>query len=172
MTTRRNTKHMNKITALLIALSLTGCATFQPIPEGYSGPLASIKDSGQYEDGSKAQVFAVTEISGNRIMNSFWASANASRGQGFALNLVISERQLPAQPVRVTLKGSHTTAAPIHAIASQMAGTFHSVEGSVDFSPKANGRYVVNGQLQKGASAVWIEDVDSGEIVTEKVSEK
>ena len=162
---------MRKLILALVIAVLAGCATYQPVPEGFTGPTAVVVDSGKYEDGSKAQIFAMVEVEGNRIMNSFWASANASQGRGFALSMSISERSLPAKRMKVTLKGSHTTAAPIHAIASQMAGTFFSVEGVVDFEPKPSGRYVVRGELKKGASSVWIEDAETGQVVTKKVTE-
>lgn len=154
---------------LIAATFFTGCATYKPVPDGYTGPLATISDSGQRESGTKAQLFALTDIDGNRIMNSFWASARASQGQGFALAVVISDRQIPAKPMKATLKASHTTAAPIQAIASQMAGTFFSAEGIVDFTPKPDGKYVVRGELKKNDSSVWIEDVETGQAVTERI---
>lgn len=168
---------VKRIFLLFVAANLFGCATYKPVPEGYTGAVATITDSGRSESGysegsSKAELFALTDIDGNRIMNSFRASAIASHGQGFSLTVVISNRQVPAEPMKATLRGSHTTAAPIHAIASQLAGTFHSVEGTVDFSPKPNGKYVVKGELKKGGSAIWIEDTETGEPVTEKIIEK
>jgi hypothetical protein len=163
---------MRVAVALLMAVMLTGCAAYKPVPEGYTGPIATVADSGHAEDRTKAQLFALTDIDGNRIMDSFWASANASHGRGFALTVVISKRQVPAKPMKATLMASHTTAAPIQAIAGKMAGTFYSVEGTVDFMPKANGRYVVRGELKKTGSSVWIEDADTGQPVTEKVVEK
>ncbi|MBX3664754.1 MAG: hypothetical protein KF834_03620 [Burkholderiales bacterium] len=163
---------MKKISTAIALTLLTGCAAYKPIPEGYAGPVATVADSGSYEDGTKARIFAMTDVDGNRIMNSFWASANASHGRGFALTMVVSERQVPAKPMQVTLKGSHTTAAPIHAIASKMAGTYFSVEGTVNFEPKPNARYVVRGELKKEGSSVWIEDIQTGRAVTEKIVEK
>lgn len=163
---------MKKLFLFAIAATLVGCASYKPIPEGYTGPVATVSDSGHAEDDTKAQLFALTEIDNNQIMNSFWASANASHGKGFALTVVISDRQVPAKPMKATLKASHTTAAPIQALASQMAGTFYSVEGTVDFAPKANGRYVIRGELKKGSSAVWIEDAETGQPATEKITEK
>jgi len=163
---------VRQLLALVMATALSGCATYNPIPEGYTGPVATVTDSGGAEDGSKAKLFALMDIDGNRIMNSFWASANASHGRGFALTVVISERQVPAKPMKAMLKASHTTAAPIHAIASRMAGTFFSVEGVVDFSPRSGGRYVVRGELNKGGSTVWIEDAETGQPVTQKVVEQ
>lgn len=163
---------MKKILATLVASSLFGCAAYKPIPDGYTGLRATVSDSGHAEDRSKAQLFALTEIDGNRIMNSFWASAKASHNKGIALTVVIPDRDVPAKPMRATLKASHTTGAPIHAMASQLAGTFFSVEGTVDFSPKPNGKYVVKGELNKGASKVWIEDAETGQPATEIIVEK
>lgn len=160
------------VAAVVVTAAFGGCATYSPVPEGYTGPTASVADSGRQEDGTKAQLFAMTNIDSHRVMNAFWASSSASYGRGFALSMSIPERKVPAKPMNVTLRGSHATAAPIHAIASQMAGTFFSVEGIVAFDPKPNGRYVVKGELKKGASSVWIEDAETGQPATEKVVEK
>jgi hypothetical protein len=43
------------------------------------------------------------------------------------------------------------------------------VDGVVDFNPTPEGIYVVKGELKKEGSSVWIEDVKTGQIVTEKV---
>lgn len=158
--------------AIAVVITLAGCAANKPVPDGYTGPTATVADSGQQESGGKAQLFALTSIDGKRIPNAFSASAGASYGRGFALTMSVPDRDVPATPMNVTLKGSHATAAPIHAIASQMAGTFFSVEGTVGFEPKPNGRYVVKGELKKGGSSVWIEDVETGLPATEKVIEK
>lgn len=40
------------------------------------------------------------------------------------------------------------------------------MEGVVDFTPDANGRYVVKGELNKGKSSGWIADVETGQPVT------
>jgi len=157
------------IYATLVAISLAGCAAYQPVPPGYAGPVASISDSGFAEDGTKAQLFVLAEVEGNAVQNSFGASANASHGKVFSLTPRFVERQVPAKPMKVKLRASHTTGAPIQAIFSQAAGTFFSVEGVVDFSPKPDGQYIVNGELKKEGSSVWIEDYKTGQRVTEKV---
>lgn len=156
----------------LLLVVLSGCASYKPVPEGYTGPVATVSDSGFAEDGSKAQLFVLSEVDGNRIDTSIGASAGASHGRGFALTTSIIERQVPAKPMKVALRATHTTAAPIHAIASQMAGTFFSVDGVVDFSPQPNGKYVVKGELKKDASSVWIEDANTQQPVTEKIVKK
>lgn len=158
--------------SLAIALLLHGCATYKPVPEGYAGPVAIVSDSGFSEDGTKAQIFALIEVDGHTIQNSFGASASASYGQGFALTTRYVSRPVPATPMKVTLKGSHTTAAPIQAIFSQAAGTFFSVEGTVDFAPASGGNYVVKGELKKDGSSVWIQDANTGQPVTQKITGK
>jgi hypothetical protein len=70
----------------------------------------------------------------------------------------------------LTLRGSHATGAPVHALASQMAGTFFSVEDTVDFLPEPDHVYVVKGDLKKAKSSVWIEDVATGKPVTQIVT--
>lgn len=161
----------NLFPSLLLAtlVSLTGCASYKPIPENYAGPIATVSDSGMAEDGSKAQIFALTDIDGHGISDSFYATRRASHGQGAAIRLKITERQIPAQAMKVKLRGSHATGAPIHEIASRAMGTFFEVEGEVDFAPQADKRYRVVGTLSKADSAVWIEDEATHQPVTAKV---
>jgi hypothetical protein len=162
---------MTRFLALAFAtFALVGCASYQPVPAGYTGPTATLRDSGFSEDSTKAQIFALVAIDGNRTPNAFGASANASHGRGASLTTVFTERAVQARPMKVTLSGSHATGMPIHAMASQMAGTFFSVEGTVDFAPQPGGRYVVKGELKKEKSAVWIEDEATGQPATAKVS--
>ncbi len=149
---------------------LYGCATYNPVPDGYAGPVATIADSGFAESGSKAQMFVVAEVDGNAIRNSIGASASASYGQGFSLTTRFISRPVPAKPMKLTLRGTHTTAAPIHAIFSQAAGTYFSVEGVVDFTPAPDGNYVVKGELKKDGSSVWLEDRATGASVTAKIT--
>lgn len=149
---------------------LAGCATYAPVPKDYTGPTATVSDTGFSENGTKAQMFALMEVDGNRIANAFLASARASNGHGSALTTVYPDRLVQVRTMKVKLQGSHATGAPIHAMASQLAGTFFSVEGVVEFTPKANGRYVVKGVLKKEKSSVWIEDVETGQPVTAVVS--
>lgn len=150
--------------------ALAGCAAYKPVPDGYGGPTAILSDTGFTESGTKAQLFAAVEVDGNRIHSSFGASASASHGKGASLTMQIVERYVPARAMKVTLRASHTTGAPIHAMAMQLAGTYYSVEGVVDFNPKALGRYAVKGELKKEGSSVWIEDITTGQPATVKIT--
>lgn len=152
---------------------LAGCASFhEPVPQGYAGATAKVSDQAIAEDAGKARVYALAAIDGKRIDNAIFATRRASSGRGFAIATHTVERLVPAMPMRVKLIATHQTAAPIHEMASRAQGTFHSVEGEVDFNPVDGGVYVVNGDLQKGASAVWIEDAKTRAPVTEKVVQR
>lgn len=157
--------------ALSLSLAVAGCASYQPVPEGYAGPVATVADSGFSESGSKGQLFVLRTVDGHDIRTSFGASAEASHGRGFALTLRVIDRQVPARPMQVKLLGSHTTAAPIQALLSQAVGSFLSVEGVVDFQPEGGRRYVVKGQLAKEQSSIWIEDADTGQAVTRRITQ-
>ena len=74
--------------------------------------------------------------------------------------------------MKLKLRGTHITGAPIHARFSQAAGTFFSVEGTVEFTPSPGGYYEVKGELKKEGSSVWIEDARTDERVTEKIIRK
>lgn len=158
------------IASLCVAAALGGCATYDPVPKDYTGPVAVVADTGLAESGSKAQMFALISVDGNTIDNAFWASRRKSSGQGPNLTPVYTERNLPVRPMKVVIQGSHATGAPIHELASRAAGTFFSVEGPVDFLPEAGRRYMVRGELSKARSSVWIEDAVTGKPVTAVVS--
>jgi hypothetical protein len=151
-------------------VSITGCASYKPIPQNYTGPIATVSDSGMTEDGSKAQIFALTAIDGRSIQDSFLTTRQASYGKGATIQLKVTERLIPAQAMKVKLRGSHITGMPIHEITSRAMGTFFEVEGVVDFAPQADKRYRVVGTLSKSDSAVWIEDEVTRQPVTSKVS--
>ena len=161
---------MKRLAAPILALLLTGCATYTPVEPDYKGPTAVIRDTGFNEDNTKAQLFAVMDIDDHRIGNAFGGTAMASQGHGMAITAVYPERQVPVRQMKLTLRGSHATGAPIQALASQMAGTFYSVEGTVDFLPEAGHVYLVKGDLKKETSSVWIEDEATGKPVTRIVT--
>jgi hypothetical protein len=57
-------------------------------------------------------------------------------------------------------------------MAMQMIGTYVKVAGVIDFVPRAGARYVVRGKLKNEGSAVWIEDLDTGQAVTERLRQR
>lgn len=161
---------MKALPALVLSLLLAGCATVSnPVPEGYTGPVVPLADTGRQEDGSKGQFFAALEIDGREIQNAIRETRMASNGQGFSLSSRYTTRDVPVRAMKVKLIGTHQTAAPIHEIASRMAGTFFSVEGVADFTPVPGHRYIVTGELAKERSCVWIADTESSAAATDKI---
>jgi len=133
----------------LIVLMSGGCATYQPVPADYVGPTATLADSAKSEDSTKAQMFVVLEIDGNAIKHSIGATAQSNYGRGFSVGTTVIERAVQARPLKLKLRATHVTGAPIHQLFSQAAGTFFSVEGIVDFVPVSGKRYVVAGELKR-----------------------
>ncbi len=159
---------MKVLIIFLVALSLCACA-YKPVPDGYTGPVATIRDTGFRESSTKAQMFVLVEIDGHTIPNSLDESVSASQGLGFFVRTLFTSREVPARPMKLKLRGTHITGAPIHALFSQAAGTFFSVEGTVEFTPPPGGYYEVKGELKKEGSSVWIEDGRTNERVTQKI---
>jgi hypothetical protein len=144
---------------LAAAALLGGCAApVKLVPEGYSGPTATLSDSIYQESGSKGRVFAAVEVDAQAIPSALDATRRASAGRGFSLVMAGDGRAVIARPMRVKLVASHITAAPIHEFALRASGEFHSVEGTVDWTPQAGKSYVVRGSLQPTGSSVWIEE--------------
>jgi hypothetical protein len=157
--------------AAILALSLTACAaSYQPVPEGYAGPVASLGDTVVTAGRTRARIFAAAEIDGKTVANSFTASAQASAGAAFALTTRVVERQVPIRPMMVKIRGSDTTAAPIEALALAAAGKLYSVEGVVSFAPLAGHKYFVVGILKASGSTIWIQDAETAQAVTEIVT--
>jgi hypothetical protein len=73
---------MKVLIIFLVALSLCACA-YKPVPDGYTGQVATIRDTGFRESSTKAQMFVLVEIDGHIIPNSLGESASASQGLGF-----------------------------------------------------------------------------------------
>ena len=154
---------MKKIALLIVAtVILNGCATFQPsIPEDYTGPTSSIKDTAKTIDSGKADFFYLSHIDGKEIENSLIKSMRASYGQGDFLSVVLLNNSVSAEKHIFTIVGRTTYAMPIRAL----AGTVFEVKGDVSFSPISNEEYVVKGRLSDEQSVVWIERISNGEII-------
>ena len=67
---------------LIVSLALSACSTFKPIPEGYTGPTAVIKDSFSEKSASNAHYFELEKVNENRISDSFGATRQKYYGQG------------------------------------------------------------------------------------------
>ena len=154
------------ITGAVLLVVLYGCATFAPaIPEGYSGPVAIIKDSVKPLSQSKADFFYISEIDGRRIEDSRLKTLRVNQGRGLNMTPSVIERNVPAQRATFTLVGRTEYAAPILALTNAV----YQITGKVTFSPETYRSYVVRGELGENYSAVWLEDEVTGKTVGEKI---
>jgi hypothetical protein len=142
--------------AILVGLVVAGCVTTSPVPEGYTGPTATIHDSVRSESGTRAVLFFVSEIDGRQIETSLARTRGANYGRGFALAPVAIERKIPAKHTILKLEGQTAYGAPIQEIV--MASQMYNVTAIVEFDPKPDRRYVVQGILEEGKASVWLED--------------
>lgn len=146
--------------ALALAAALTGCASYNPIPDGYAGPRAKIKDSFEVHSRSKADFFSVEAVDGQRIENGRILTRVRNSGRGLDMTPHVVEREVPVRPLTLRLVGRTEYAAPILALTN----TVYEVKGDVQFVPQAGKTYVVYGRLSESNSAVWIEE-DGGDVV-------
>ncbi len=154
------------VVAAVLLVALGGCATTAPsVPEGYSGPVAIIKDSVKPWSKSKADFFYISEIDDRRIEDSRTRTLRMNQGRGFSMSPSVVERNVPAQKATFTLVGRTEYAAPILALTK----TVYQVTGKITFSPETYRNYVVRGELGENYSAVWLEDEASGKTVGEKI---
>ncbi len=157
---------MMKKLLLFISLlpALIGCASHQPIPDGYSGDLTTIKDSYEYVTSTKIYIFQLAKVDDRDVHTSSAATYERSYGQGFNLYLALEERQVPATNSVLHIEGLTYVAAPVLAF----LGGMYSVSGDVTVNLDAGKLYYVKGKLSEDYSAVWLEDQD-GNIVSEKI---
>jgi hypothetical protein len=154
--------------AAVLIVFLTGCAT-NPIPEGYSGPRATIRDTGTSETGSRAVMFWLNEVDGKQIKTSPGETAAKNQGRGFSMSPVFIGRDVPAnKPLTLKLIGSRVFAAPI----LDLTNPSYRVEGTVNFEPKEGKIYEVRGEVSEKYSAVWLVEVGAGEVVVNKIERR
>lgn len=154
---------------VLAVLVLFGCATYQPsIPKNYTGPRAILCDSVKKHSSSKADFFHVSHVDGREVVNSRIQTRNANQGRGMTMDPVVLQREIVAQPTRLTIVGRTEYAAPILALTSAV----YEVKGEVEFTPEPNKVYTVRGELGKSYSAVWVEEDISKAVVGKKVEVK
>ena len=164
---------MRSFITLLVSTALAGCTTVEPsTPAGYIGPTALVHDSFRAERPEKAQMYVLAAVDGRAIETSIDASRRASSGMGSVLLPISVKRDIPARQLTLRLLGTHQSGALIAEMLYRTAGQFQSVEGIIQFTPTANARYMVTGELAAERSCVWLIDLTTLEPVTEKLCTK
>jgi hypothetical protein len=158
---------MKRIITSIAAIALiSGCATaYKPVPDGYTGPTASIKDSFNAISSSKVEFFYVEQVDGHEVANSRFGSLAANRGRGMYMNPVRVERPVPIKPVTLSIVARTEYAAPILVLTHEV----FQVKGNLQFTPNPGKTYVVRGNLGETNAAVWLEEENSREVIGEKI---
>lgn len=145
---------MKKLLISFFVVFLSGCATYNPIPEGYSGPTSTISDSYSNKRSSSAHYFILTKVDGNTVRNSWDATRAKNGGRGTEFTPEIISREVPSKKQTFTIQGL----AFYPTDAQSLIFNDMSIVKVVSFSPAENERYIVKGSLSKAGSDVWIED--------------
>jgi hypothetical protein len=155
------------IVGLAIALLVSSCVT-NPVPEGYTGPLAKIEDTYTPRSERAIDVFFLDRVNGKRVENALSATVSRNYGRGFSMEPVAYARDVPAQPAVFSIAGRTHYAAPI----LELTNTVYEIKGDISFTPEPNRTYIVRGSLGPEASAVWIEDAQTKALIGDKIEVK
>ena len=152
---------------------LAGCAgsrsfsAFEPAaPADYSGPTVNVADQAVAVGPQRLHVFEITQVDGRRLASSSVATTRAGQGSGMTVTPVALTNELALRPARVQLQAATQYASPVVALSNPTCRTV----GEVSFTPQQGQRYVVRGRIEAQACEVWIEDLATGQPVTDKVS--
>ena len=148
--------------ALLVCLLLLAGCTTKTLPDGFSGPTATVRDSyanfakGGFLRHEKVDLFVMREMDGKYIDNSMLATYRASfkSSLGFALKPQAHERRIPVRPMTVTLAVVRQYAAGGQYGGSREPETL--VTRKIKLNPVAGATYVVKGRVEGGTASVWL----------------
>jgi hypothetical protein len=168
--------HRTRFASLALLGLMTGCAGLLPtvrheegVPAGYSGPTATLSDSGVRATPFEAHLYSAEAIDGRDIVNaiaSTRASYSSRYGPGEPLEVVLPSRKVPAGTrVVVSVHGRRKSQ-----ISSRASHDSRMVTGTLEFIPEPDGAYAVDGELGTVTSSIWIEDRKTGKRVTETVT--
>lgn len=153
--------------AVAAVIALWGCTT-NPVPEGYTGPVAKITDTYNYRSDTAYDFFVVTKVNGKRIEESVSTTAALNEGRGFAMRVFAISRKVPAEEATFTVMGRTHYAAPILA----MVNPVYEITGDIKFTPLPNHDYYVEGKMDDDHSVIWIRDNTTHQQVADKIEIK
>jgi hypothetical protein len=161
----RNESLLNTL-AGVVALLATGCASYeQGVPESYSGPKATIQDTGASQSSSLVHIFEVTQVDGRKLRGSSLATSIANQGRGFSQTPVTLSNEVPAKMLKIQIEGGTRYAAPILA----MTNPGCRVIGEVELNAQTGKTYVVTGKLGPDSCEVWVQDAATGAELTPRI---
>lgn len=142
--------------------TLFGC-TSNPIPDGYQGATATIRDTAVPQGTTRAVFFYVSEVDGRQIENSLSLSRIGSYGKGNTITTPIAERKVPAQRLILKLEARTAYGAPI--VEMWNSASMYAADALIALDAKPDAVYVVRGMLTHGTRDVWLEDATTDQRV-------
>ena len=164
---------MKRIASLAAtALLLSGCTSFKSFtafeaatPPDYTGPTANVADQVVAISPQRLHVFEMTQVDGRRLSSSSMATTRAGQGNGMTVTPVALTNELPLAALRLRLQAATQYASPVVSMSNPSCRTV----GEVSFTPQEGKRYAVKGRIEAKACEVWIEDLATGQAVTDKI---
>ena len=156
-----------KRTPILLVLLLAGCTTSSnPIPTGYTGPLARISDSCKTHPPQSAYFFEVTKIDGKTIATS--SEATSDKGT-FALDPTALARDVPARKCTLSLRATDVRVSYGDDFEHKYQNPrMFVVTGEITVTLEPNKEYFVTGNLTPWDSWVCLKSRD-GTFVSAKI---
>lgn len=156
---------MHRRLVLLVGalLALASCVT-NPVPKGYTGPVAYIADSKGPHGRSSIDIFFLSKYNGEDVDNLYSRTSAGSSGMGPSIVNVDEQRDVPLQQATFTIMAQTYYAMPIIA----MVNRNYAIEQTLTFTPLEGHHYIVKGKLGDDYCAVWLEDTATGEIIGTK----
>lgn len=146
----------------------TGKLAFElsnPFPVDHDFSTVLIQDSVTIYSNSKADFFYVTKINDKEVENSLINTRKLNAGRGLSMTPRLIDREIPVEPVTLSIAGRTHYAAPILALTNSV----YEIKGQIDFVPQKNRSYTVRGELGENHSVVWVEDDIDHQVMGKKI---
>jgi hypothetical protein len=159
-------KYLRLASVLFAVTTLTACANkpYEPVPEGYTGPVAEVSDTIDNENGTSAYMYVVYQVDYKPVVNSIAASLNKSYGNGAMLTSELVSRKVPIEQIALSVMAKKVYASPVGSWVSENPV---EVKDKFTFTPQAGHSYSVKGVLGMEQSIVQLVDEIDGAIIAE-----
>lgn len=156
------------------SFGIAACSNQSIVPKPINGALAAQLNNRvtSDDDESNSRAFGVLELDGVHVRNAVFESGRIGFGAGAGIVPYMIVRTVQIKPYQVRIAGRYLVLAPMDSIVRSANGRNQSVDGTVSSTPAPDHVYRVNGRLSPVDSAVWIEDFQTGEVVSGSVQSR
>lgn len=155
------------LVSICFIIPLLGCAPYGAIPKGYQGQVVTIWDNINKVSSSNAHFFELISVDGRKIATSSFDTRDRSFKIGFAMDTTPLSRDIPVNSQVLYIGGFNYLVADIFGLSDFI----YRVKGSTKVILKKGITYMVNGKVDDEYAIVWIEEENTGIIVSDIVIE-